>query len=243
MSAADELAARRLALGEAWQAAARSGAPLQEQIDRYVTASRAIIPDVLATYDRMVARLERGGAGAEAPNEGDAFPDMLLPDAEGRLVAISSMHAGRPLVISFNRGHWCPYCRLELLALGRAGAELAASGVGLVSIVPETAEFSSRMIESNGLTFPVLSDIDHAFALQLALAVWTGEELDALYARMGIDLPRYQANAGGLLPIPATFVVDAAGVIRRRFIDPEFRRRMPVEDILAAINGAGPSRR
>lgn len=243
MGAEDDMAAKRQALGQAWQAAAQSEVSLQVQLDRYVAASRAIIPDVLATYDRMVARLERGGAGAEAPAVGDALPDMLLPDAGGRLVAISSLHAGRPLVISFNRGHWCPYCRLELLALQKAGAALEASGVGLVSIVPETGEFSSRMIESNGLTFPVLSDIDHAYALQLALAVWTGDELRALYGRMGIDLARYQASASGLLPIPATLIIGADGCVRARFIDPEFRRRMSVEDILAALNGAGSSRR
>lgn len=242
MGAEDEMAAKRLALGQAWQAAAQSDVSLQEQLDLYVAASRAIIPDVLATYDRMVVRLERGGAGAEAPAIGDALPDTLLPDAGGRLVAISSLHVGRPLVISFNRGHWCPYCRLELLALQKAGAALEASGVGLVSIVPETGEFSSRMIESNGLTFPILSDLDNAYAMQLALAVWTGDEIAALYGRMGIDLARYQAGGGRLLPIPATFVIGADGLVRGRFIDPEFRRRMSIEDIYAVLNGAVPFR-
>lgn len=242
MNVADEMAAKRLALGQAWQSAAQSGASLQQQLDRYVAASRAIIPDVLATYDRVVARLECGGAGAGAPMIGDVLPDMLLPDADGRLVALSELRAGRPLVVSFNRGHWCPYCRLELLALEKVGAERAASGVGLVSIIPETAAFSSRLIETNRLSFPVLSDIDHAYALQLSLAVWTGEELSALYERMGIDLALYQASPSRMLPIPATFVIDAEGRVRGRFVDPEFRRRMAVEDILAALNGAVPLR-
>lgn len=109
-----------------------------------------------------------------------------------------------------------------------------------MSIVPETATFSSRIVETNGLSFPVLSDLDHAIALQLGLAVWTGEELNTLYRSRGIDLERFQANAAALLPIPATFVVDADGRIRARYVDPEFRRRMPIEDILAALDPNAP---
>jgi peroxiredoxin len=233
---ADDRAVKKAALAEAWEAAARANVPLQTQLTAYADASRAIIPDVLAAYDRMVTRLEGAKAGVEAPQVGEQLPDMLLPDAEGRLVALSTLCANGPLVISFNRGHWCPYCRLELRALGRLAPILAEAGAGLVSIVPETATFTSRIIETNSLAFPVLSDLDHALALQLGLAVWTGEELNAVYAARGIDLERFQGNAAALLPIPATFVADTDGRIRARFVDPEFRRRMPIEDIMAALN-------
>lgn len=240
MTSSSELSDGRAALAAAWQEAAQSMAPLQTQLDSYVAASRAIIPDVVAAYDRMVERLVQAGAGGRAPAIGDSLADVLLPDNDGRLVALSSIAAQGPLVVSFNRGHWCPYCRLELLALNRTASRLADAGVRFVSIVPETAEFTQRMIDGNGLSFPVLSDLDHAYALELALAVWTGEELGALYSRRGIDLARFQGNSSGMLPIPATFVLDDDGLVRARFVDPEFRRRMPVDVILSSLSEDAP---
>lgn len=243
MTSPKDLSASRAALAAAWQAAAASDAPLQSQIDAYVAASRDIVPDTIAAYDRMVARLEHAGAGEDAPAVGSNLPDMLLPDSAGRLIALSSLIAEGPLVVSFNRGHWCPYCRLEMLALNKAARMLNATGIQFISIVPETAEFSQRMIETNQLVFPVLSDIDHAYALELALAVWTGAELSALYASRGINLARFQGNSTGLLPIPATFVVDAEGCIRARFVDPDFRRRMAIPDIVESLRGDVPGPR
>ena len=234
--------AKKQALSKAWADAEASGATLFEQLDRYAGASRQIIPDVLASYDRMVARLIQGEAGTTAPSVGDEMPDVLLPDSGGHLIALSTLWANRPLVVSFNRGHWCPYCRLELHALKHAAAQIEFAGARLVSIVPETAEFSSKMIETNALPFRVLSDIDHAYALELGLTVWTGPEIGAVYVGFGIDLARFQSSTTGMLPIPATFVIAPGGRISARFVDPEFRHRMPIEDILAALTGFGQSR-
>lgn len=233
--------AKKQALLKAWTDAATSGAPLSEQLDRYARASRQIIPDVLACYDRMVARLMQGEAGIAAPAVGDEMPDALLPDSGGHLVGLSTLWANGPLVVSFNRGHWCPYCRLELHALKEAAAQIETTGAQLVSVVPETAEFSSKMIETNVLPFRVLSDMDLAYALELGLTVWTGPEIHAIYAPLGIDLARFQGNESSMLPIPATFVIATGGRVAARFVDSEFRRRMPIEDILTALTGLGQS--
>jgi peroxiredoxin len=223
------------ALATAWATAEASSPVLQEQLDHYVAASRLIIPEVLDAYDRMVERILRGEAGRAAPNIGDMLPDALLPDDAGRLVALSALTEHRPLVVSFNRGHWCPYCRLELRALRRAAPLIEARGAGLISIVPEIGEFRAKMIAANELPFPVLSDIDLAYALELGLAVWIGEEMKALYSARGITLSQFQGNDAWLLPIPATFVVAKGGRITGRFVDPEFRRRMSIESVLTAL--------
>ena len=91
------------------------------------------------------------------------------------------------------------------------------------------------MIAANELPFPVLSDIDLAYALEVGLAVWIGEEMTALYSARGITLSQFQGNDAWLLPIPATFVVARGGRITARFVDPEFRRRMSIESILTAL--------
>jgi len=223
------------ALAAAWVEARASSGVLQEQIDRYVAASRRIIPDVLMTYDRMVERLMVSDAGSTAPAVGDTLPDGMLPDDLGRLVRISQLYAQRPLVVSFNRGHWCPYCRLELQALKQATLAIESTGGALVSVVPEIGAYRAKMIEDNGLAFRVMSDIDLAYAMELGLVVWIGEDMKALYQARGIDLARFQDNDAWMLPIPATFVVAHGGRIAARFVDPEFRRRMPIEDILSGL--------
>ena len=84
----------------------------------------------------------------------------------------------------------------------------------------------------------MLTDIDNGYALSLNLAIWVGEELERLMAASGRDLPRYQGNDAWFLPIPATFVLGAEGTIKERFIDPDYRRRMAVEDLLEALKAA-----
>lgn len=225
----------RQALTEAWAEIASSDLTLQEKLDAYDRVSRELIPDVIAAYDRAIARWAGNEAAAFAPAVGEAIPDFLFPDADGHLVSISSLLKKGPLVVSLNRGHWCPYCRLELRGLAKAHAEIAAAGATVVCLVPDTAHYTHGMIETNALPFPVLTDLDLSYALSLGLVVPAGPEIREIYERYGIDLPRFQSNECWLLPIPATIVVGADGRVRARFIDPDFRHRMPLDEILAAL--------
>lgn len=230
------VASSKEVLQKAWAEAAALDGTLQAQLDCYVVALRRIRPEVHHAYERMIERIARAGGGASAPAVGDTLPDALLCDQDGRLVAVSSLYSQNPLVISFNRGHWCPFCRLQLMALKRATDAFAASGTQIVSIVPETAEFSNRMIAINDLPFPVLSDVDLAFALEVGLAIWVGEEIETIYQAGGLDLARFQGGRTGLLPIPATFVLARGGRILARFVEPDFRKRMPLDDIRTALS-------
>jgi peroxiredoxin len=222
-------------LPEAFDSADALEGSIDQKLAHFTTAARRLVPDIAAAYDRLVAHLVASGAGADAPDIGDQMPDFLLPDQDGRLVGIGPLLASGPLVVSFNRGHWCAYCRLELRALGRAHEAIAAAGAGLVSIVPETAEFSKSLRQEHGLPFRVLSDIDNGYALSLGLLVWIGAEVQAVYDRLGIDLAKFNNNAGGLVPIPATFVVGRDGRIKARCVDPDYRRRLSVNEILKAL--------
>ena len=140
-----------------------------------------------------------------------------------------------PLILSLNRGHWCPWCRLELRALAQVHDEARKLGAQVVSIIPETLAYSRRLIVDNELPFRVLTDLDLAYALSLGLMIWAGERIRALYLRSGLDLPLFQRNEGWFLPIPATFVIGNDGVVRARFANPDFRKRMEPQDILKAI--------
>jgi peroxiredoxin len=223
------------ALAEAFTKADALDAPLEARLKAYLADSRRILPDLEATYDQLVKRLKASDADLLVPAVGERLPDFLMTDSEGHLVELSALLRKGPLVISFNRGPWCDYCGLELHALSRAYPEIVADGGEVVSIVPETGLYARALRESRGLPFRVLTDLDLAYAFSLGLVFWVGDKIKAAYRQFGIDLERFQGHGGWLLPIPATIVVGKDGRIKARFVDPDFRHRMAIEDILAAL--------
>jgi peroxiredoxin len=95
------------------------------------------------------------------------------------------------------------------------------------------------MKTDSGVKFPILSDIDNGYAMSLNLAIWLGPDFIQLISSSGRDLTKFQGNDAWVVPIPATFVVGRDGNVAARFIDPDFRKRMDLDDLLAALKRAG----
>jgi len=190
--------------------------------------------------DRLVMRLKGAGAGAAAPQPGDPMPPFLLPDEDGQIVSLDELLKKGPVAVTFHRGHWCPYCRINVNALVRAQHEIAAEGGQIVAIMPERREFAAEFKSEAKAPFPILTDIDNGYALSLNLVIWVGAEMKKMLADRSRDLPAYQGNDAWMLPIPATFIVGTDGIVRARFVDPDYRKRMDIDDMLAALRGAGP---
>jgi peroxiredoxin len=210
---------------------------LGEQLEAYAAAGREIFPAYSDAVDRLVERIHENGGGEKAPRPGEAMPPFLLPDEAGRLVSLPSLLAKGPLAVMFFRGHWCPYCRLNVRAVIEAMAEISAAGGQVVAIMPETQAFAGQFKTDSGAPFPVLTDLDNGYALSLNLAIWLGSEIQRLLSPMQ-DMPSFHGNEGWVLPIPATFVVGCDGLVRARFVDPDFRKRMAIDDLIAALKAA-----
>jgi peroxiredoxin len=213
-------------------------ASLAERLNAYSTAVTRYLPSYSEAVNAMVARLAGSGAGMNAPRPGEPMPPFLLPDETGRLVDLGSLLARGPLAMTFHRGHWCPWCRISIRALVRVQHEIEAAGGHVVAIMPETQKFAAEFKEDAKSSFPVLTDIDNGYALSLNLAIWIGAELSQELSAMSRSLPEYQGNDAWMLPIPATFVVGRDGRVKARFVDPDFRRRMAVEELVAALRSA-----
>ncbi|ODR99617.1 hypothetical protein AUC69_08260 [Methyloceanibacter superfactus] len=224
------------ALTQAFHQADALQAPLPERLDFYLGETRKLLPELEATYDDLVGRIRENGAGTLVPAVGHKMPDFLLADSEGRLVGLESYLKRGPLVISFNRGPWCDYCGLELHALARAYPYIAAAGADVVSVTPELGQYARDLQAKRSLPFSVLTDVDLMYAFSLGLVFWVGDKIKGMYQQFGIDLERFQGNGGWLLPIPATLIVGQDGHVKARFVDPDFRRRMKTEDIMAAVS-------
>ena len=210
-----------------------------ERLKFYLGESRKLLPELEAAYDQLVQRIVTTEAEKHVPAVGEMMPDFIMTDCDGNMVDLADLIAKGPLVISFNRGPWCDYCGLELHALSRAYPAIVAAGGNVISIVPETARYARDLRKVRELPFRVLIDLDLAYALSLGLVFWLGEKLKEMYRRFGIDLERFQGHGGWFLPIPATLVVGRDGRVKARFVDPDFRRRLNIEDILRAIRDNG----
>ena len=166
---------------------------------------------------------------------GEAMPSFLLPDVDGHLTTLDEVLADGPAVISFNRGHWCSFCRIELTTLAAAQPRIAELGSRIVSIMPDREAFIRRLPARILERVRILLDMDNSYAMSLGLAIWVGEALTALMRERRLCLDEFQGNATWMLPLPATFVVARDGIVHARFVDPDFRSRMEIDDIVAAL--------
>jgi peroxiredoxin len=209
---------------------------LAERLKAYAEQSARRYPDLAKAYDALVARLESLDRSEIGPKLGTQMPEFLLPDEAGNLVSLSSLLRQGPVVISINRGHWCPYCRLELLAYAARHQAIRSAGAQMVSIMADSSEFTRDYRNRNALPFGILSDVDLGYSELLGLVFWISEDVERLYRQIAIDLARYHGNQGCFLPFAAKFVVDPKGIIRMREVNVEFRQRLEPDAIISALN-------
>jgi len=191
--------------------------------------------EIKAAYDEFLARLSAAQVGAQARKAGDRMPDFLLPNAEGRLVDSADLLARGPVVVTFIRGQWYPYCALTLEALEAVLPELEAAGGTLVAMTPETGGLALATKRERGLHYDVLVDVDLAVAMAFGIVFRTPPLYAALLSRAGLDLGNRSGNPGWFLPIPATFVVRGDGVIHRAWVNIDFIERPEPTDIIETL--------
>jgi len=208
---------------------------MAERLDVFADAVRTLHPSTAAIVDRLVTRLRQHEAGEDAPKPGDVMPTFVLPDENGRLVSLKDLLARGPAVVTFHRGHWCPDCRISMSTLVKAQPRIEELGAHMIAIVPDREQFGAEMRADCNVNFPILSDMDNGYAMSLNLAIWVGSEMQEYMTKIGRMLPQYQGNDSWMLPIPATFVIGKDGRIKSRFVDPDYRKRMAIEDLIDAL--------
>jgi len=204
---------------------------LQEQLRTLAETLRRERPEFAAAMDRLVTRLRHYGAGEAAPKIGDSMPSFVLPDESAQTVPLEELLDRGPVAVIFHRGHWCPYCRININALVEAHKALPANAE-IVAIMPDRQKFVADLKRQSQVPFPILIDADNGYAMSLNLTIWVGAEIQKM---MEGRAPTFQGNSSWVLPIPATFVVGQDGLIRARFVDPDYRNQMMISDMLAAM--------
>jgi peroxiredoxin len=220
------------ALEQAFQDVRHNDVPLAERLGYVADQVRSLSTLFAEAVDTFVGRLERSGAGDDAPQVGEPMPGFLLPDDEGQFVSLAKLLETAPVAIAFHRGHWCPYCRLNAGGLAEVQDDLKP--VQIVAISAETQQFTREIKAEAGADFPFLTDFGNGYALSLGIAVWVDDAMSSLIAGAGWDVPYYQGHDGWILPIPSVFVVGQDGLIKARHVDPDYRRRLELDDLRAA---------
>lgn len=209
---------------------------LNQRIAELRAENQAKIPaEFRAVMAQATKDLATSGILDQVRREGDRIPEITLPNAVGNPIRVQDLLAHGPVVISFYRGEWCPYCNLELRALQQALPDIQAQGATLVAISPETPDHSLSAAEKHELTFEVLSDVGNQVARQFGLVFQLPSELLPIYEKFGIDIAAHNGDESYELPIPATYVVDRNGTIVHEFVDADYTRRLEPIEIVEAL--------
>lgn len=192
-------------------------------------------PDLATLVAAMVERLRREGT-VPGIAVGEHAPVFSLPDANGTPVTLEDRLTDGPVVLSFYRGAWCPICNTELAALQQALPDIHARGARLIAVSPQAPDRSQELVQRLGLGYDVLSDADQAVIRAYRLQFALDEDLRSIYRGFNMALDEHNGDGTWNLPVPATFVLDQEGVVRARHVDPNYRERMNVEEILSALD-------
>ncbi|MEO0558432.1 MAG: peroxiredoxin-like family protein [Bacteroidota bacterium] len=194
----------------------------------------ALEPDPTPT-PVVATGLSADEAATTARTMGDEAPNFTLPNATGGEMELAAALAEGPVVLTFYRGSWCPYCNTELRDLQAVLPEIEAAGASLIAISPQQPDSSLSMQEKNDLSFPVLSDAGNEVSRAYGLVFSVGEDVKERYAASGIDLAAINGDDAWELPVPATYVIDTNSVIRFAFVEADYTQRAAPRQILDAL--------
>jgi peroxiredoxin len=208
---------------------------LKQQLAEYRAGWFERVPaERQAIMERHIAGL-RDGLAKSALKTGDRAPAVVLGNARGDTVDVGALLKNGPVIVSFYRGGWCPYCNLELRAFQQILPEIKAVGAALVAISPEKADDTLSTAEKNALSFEVLSDVGQKVGRAFGLVYDFSDELKSAYKEFGIDIPGKNGAEDWALPISATYVVDRDGTIIYAYTDADYRDRAEPADVLEVL--------
>jgi peroxiredoxin len=182
-----------------------------------------------------VAEVADAKSAVQALGTGEVVPEFRLPSITGAVVESRELLGRGPLVISFYRGGWCPYCNIELRALQGRLPEIEALGASLVAISPELPDRAAMNASSNALTFPVLVDQDNQVARRFRLTHQIAPEVVRYQLGNGNDVAAHNGTDVAEVPLPATYVAGADGIVRYAFVDADYTRRADPDVILGVL--------
>lgn len=210
---------------------------LQEKLDGFKVQFKKQAPEAaFEAFARSTQELIDSGQAERAIKAGDTVPDFVLTDSDRNEVALRDLLAKGPVVLTFYRGVWCPYCNIELQALEEVAADIRARGATLVAISMQGASDSRKSQRDNKLSFPILTDQNGELAKQFGIR-WTLQDyVIPIHEGFGVELPRIHGDGQWNLPMPARYVVGTDGTVAYAEVNPDYTRRPEPADLFPVLD-------
>ncbi|WP_339697035.1 peroxiredoxin-like family protein [uncultured Marixanthomonas sp.] len=209
---------------------------LKEQTDAKIALGRKNNPKFMKGVDEIINKAKAFQKGKNAVKIGEKASNFELPNPLGKQIELFDLLSKGPVVITFYRGSWCPYCNLQLRALQDKLKDIHQLGATLVAISPEVPDSSMTKSEISNMEFTVLSDQDAKVASQYGVA-WEIPEflLDHMQIDRNLDLKKINNGNDRILPIPATFILGSDGIVKWNYVNVDYRTRSEPDEIIEAL--------
>ena len=195
-----------------------------------------LAPQYLKIMHAATRNLENSGIQNKVLKVGDHFPIFSLANKDNELFQLESFLDKGPLVISFYRGFWCPYCNLDLANLNHYIDDIKKLGAQLIAISPEKPEYSKKIIAMQKLNFDILWDQGNTIAEKVGLKFKLPEDLKTLYRdNFHTNLKLYHGDDEWSLPMPARFVLDTNGEIHYAESSVDYTKRPDPDDLMKVL--------
>jgi len=190
--------------------------------------------EIQAEMFRQIKEQQESG-NIYGKREGEKAKDFTLKNALGETVNLYEELSKGPVVLTFYRGGWCPFCNTQLKAYQKLLPEIQAIGAQLIAISPQSPDNTLSHQEKEELTFQVLSDTNGFTAATYNILYDVPDYIQVIMKQIGMDLAEYNATSRWILPIPSTFMIDETGMIRSAYVNPDFMQRLDPEEILREL--------
>jgi peroxiredoxin/uncharacterized protein YciI len=201
------------------------------------TVRSVYLVGILEAMSRAKDELIASGAATRALKRGEIAPEFVLKDVDGKDVSSRDLLARGPLVLSFYRGFWCPYCNIDLQALQQFLPAIEARGAKLLAISPQNQSNSRRAQRQNNVTFPILSDPGNEVAESFGLRFKLPDYLRSVYLDgFKVDLSVVNGEPSWTLPMPARYVIGTDGIIAYAEVSPDHTNRPDPSDLLPTLS-------
>lgn len=191
--------------------------------------------EVLETMGAEIGKLAEDGIMNTALKVGDKASSLELKDSNGNTISLTNLTQKGNVVISFNRGNWCPFCNIEFKHLQNAVSEIKSAGANLIVISPQLIEKSAELISQNGFDYPILLDKENEVAKKFGIAFTLAESLRPIHKAFEMNIPAHNGNESFGLPVPATYVVNKNNEIIFASVNPNWMERAEPSEYLAEL--------
>ncbi|ALS78526.1 peroxiredoxin-like family protein [Planococcus kocurii] len=208
---------------------------MTQEINEYIEKFKANKPkEVQVKMQHAIEELEASNEG-KGLRTGEQAPNFNLPNAAGETVELYEQLKKGPVVLTFYRGNWCPYCNMELRAYQQIIGEIHDQGAELIAISPQTPDQSMSIQEKHDLEYLVVSDEGNNVANQFNLVYQLPEYLVELYKAIGLDVAKHNGDDTWTLPVSATYIIQTDGTIAYEYTKSDYKDRVEPSDVLQEL--------